>query len=333
MRKLRIPIGLGFALTFFLCVFILRTPAQAAAPTGLLVKDGQKVVFFGDDMTETGAKIAGGYVKLVESGLGTLGVKIVTIPAGHTGTSRELLARLDRDVLSQKPDWVVFSSGFSDAWNHGLALELYKKNVTSIVNQLQAAGAKVMILTPLPVEPFNNGANPGFAEEAVFLQQLAKEKNLPLADLNAAFMAELKAQPPGSGRDVLTIKGNQPNPTGYELIAKTVLQAWGASPAQLAQVEQVWLDTPGNATVTAFSVIGLHHTIVSLKEYADLKKVALARKMPVFDLINEVYLESILEALKARGDFNNTNQDVISNEVEPIFDRKIADLIKNAPAA
>ena len=134
---------------------------------------------------------------------------------------------------------------------------------------------------------------------------------------------------PAPAGDLLTIGINRPNPEGHELIAQTVLQAFGASPDQLAKAQAVWLDAPGGATVTSGCVFSIRHTTLSLKQYADLKKVALGRKQPVFDLINEVYLESCLEALKAHGDFSvHAYPDDISNEADPIFTQKIEALIK-----
>jgi len=73
------------------------------------------------------------------------------IPAGVGGnTSRDMLARLDKDVLSKKPDWMTLSCGVNDVWhgaNGGVPLDQYQQNITSIVDQATAAGIKVVILT------------------------------------------------------------------------------------------------------------------------------------------------------------------------------------------
>jgi lysophospholipase L1-like esterase len=327
MKKLRFRRAL-FLVSLFITLISLGNAQTTPAPAGLGVKDGQKVAFFGDEVTETGNNIAGGYVKLVISGLDSLGVKIVPTPAGHGGTTREMLARLDHDVLSAKPDWILFSSGFGDKWNNAIDLDTYKKNVTSLLDQMQAAGAKVMILTPPPLDPAENDFNPKLGEEVAFLLQLAKDRNLPLADINAAYFAYIKTQPPGTP-NLLESDINHPNPLGHELIAQTILQAWGASPDQMAKVENMWLDSPANATVTGSCFFCVRHTTLSLTQYAALKKVALARKMTLFDLENEVYMESVLQTLKAHGDFAvNGWPDNISNEADPIFTQKVMDLIK-----
>lgn len=60
-----------------------------------------------------------------------------------------MLARLEKDVLSKKPDGMTLSCGVNDVW-HGareVKLEDYKQNITAIVDRAQAAGVKVMIRT------------------------------------------------------------------------------------------------------------------------------------------------------------------------------------------
>jgi lysophospholipase L1-like esterase len=318
--------NLLFILTFSL-IPILGSAQSPAAPN-ILVKDGQKVVFFGDEMTQAGWDMTGGYVKLVVSGLDTLGIKIVPVPEGKGGTSREMLARLDSDVINAKPDWVLFSSGFSDVWNHAIELDAYKKNVTAILDRLQAAGIKVMLLTPAAFDPPDNDLNPKLAETSAFLVQIAKERNLPVADVDSALVNYVKAQPQGSGFPLITSDNIHPNATGSELIAQAILQAMGATPDQMAKVEPAWLDAPGNATVTGFCNFCVRHTTLGLAQYMKLKQVAAARKMSMFDLENAVYLDSILEALEAHGNFDNSNPDGLSNEADPYFTKKIEALIQ-----
>lgn len=299
-----------------------------AAPSNILVKNGQKVVFLGDEMTDAGWSVPGGWVKLVVSGLETLGIKIEPISDGKAGTTREMLARLDAEVIGVKPDWVLFSSGFSDAWRHAIDLDTYKKNAVTILDRLHAAGIKVVILTPTAVEPPENELNPELTEIAAFLVQTAKERNLPVANVDAAFLDYLKAQPPGSVSPLITTNNSRPNPAGHELIAQTVLQALGANADQMAKVEPVWLDAPGNATVSGYVNFSVRHTTLSLAQYEKLKQVAASRKMSLFDLENIVYLASIREALEAHGDLSKSNPDQLSNEADPIFTKKIEALIQ-----
>src|SRR5690349_17494201 len=102
----------------------LKLTMAAALLTGTLqageiaVKDGQKIAFLGDSITQGGTG-PDGYVTLTIRGLEANGVKATAIPAGISGhKSNDMLARLERDVLSKKPDWMTLSCGVNDVW-HG----------------------------------------------------------------------------------------------------------------------------------------------------------------------------------------------------------------------
>ena len=90
-------------------------------------------------------------------------MKIQIIPAGVSGnTSKDMLARLDKDVLSKKPQWMTLSCGVNDVWHgvNGVPLDQYKQNITSIVDQAQAAGIKVVILTATMIGEEDNAQQP-----------------------------------------------------------------------------------------------------------------------------------------------------------------------------
>ena len=92
--------------------------ATAVPEAELPIKDGQTIAFLGDSITQAGAGPQG-YVRLVISGLTANGVKTTAIPAGISGhKSNQMLERLERDVLSEKPDWMTLICGVNDVW-HG----------------------------------------------------------------------------------------------------------------------------------------------------------------------------------------------------------------------
>ena len=221
----------------------------------MLVKSGDKVAFLGDSITANGSVTPGGYVRLVEAGLAQQGIKIEVIPAGVSGnTSKDMLARLDRDVLAKKPVVMTLSCGVNDVWHGatGVALEPYKQNIRTIVDRAEAAGIKVVILTAtLITEDPAVANNQKLATYNDFLRELAKEKKLPLADLNADEQVELKrmaAEKPVKG-SVLTMDGVHPNALGDEMMATGILKTFGLSDEQLAQQRQAWLDLANAAQV------------------------------------------------------------------------------------
>lgn len=306
--------------------------AETPAAPGLLVKNGQKVVFMGDSITGMGWNAPGGYVHLVTSGLDALGVKIVPVPAGVGGnTSREMLARFSKDVLSVKPDWLLLSCGVNDVWGRQIDLDTFKKNITSIVDQAQAAGIKVMILTPTPIYEANvTEFSTHLVGYVAFMVQLAKERNLPLADMNAAWAAYIKDHLPAGGNHILTIDGVHPNPDGHLIFAWTILAAFGATPAQVAKADATWMAATNNASIIIWENLN-NDAHLTLRQYESIRKIAAERKTTPADLIDEVHLESLrdaLEAIQARGDFSKIHDHDVCREAAPIFQKKLEDLVK-----
>jgi lysophospholipase L1-like esterase len=170
-----------------------------------------------------------------------------------------MLARLEKDVLSKKPQWMTLSCGVNDVWHgpRGVPLDeamaangkydekvaargTYKKNITAIIDQAAAAGVRPVILTATVIkEDLGGELNQKVAPYNEFLRALAKEKNLPLADLNAMFQEEIKAanQP---GVNVLTGDGVHMNAAGNALMATGVLQAFGLNGEEMEKAKASW---------------------------------------------------------------------------------------------
>jgi lysophospholipase L1-like esterase len=205
----------------------------------LLVKDGQTVAFMGDSITDMGWHSPGGYIHLVVDGLATSGVKITPIPAGVGGNrSTEMLKRIDADVILKKPDWMLLSCGVNDVWSRSIDLDTFKSQITAIVDKVQAAGIKVMILTPTPIgEAAKQEFNDKLPAYVDFMKQLAKERHLPCADIHQAYLDYIATVHQPDNPNVVTIDGVHPNPDGHLLFAKTILAAFGATPEQITAAE------------------------------------------------------------------------------------------------
>lgn len=238
---------------------MLIVPARAE----IAVKSGEKIAFLGDSITAGGWGNPAGYVQLVVAGLAANGVEVTPIPAGIGGhKSNQMLDRLEKDVLSKKPNWMTLSCGVNDVWHgiHGVPLDdaqaakqtyqkrtptepdkgTYKKNITAIVERAQAAGVQPVILTATVIkEDLGTPENASLAPYNDFLRQLAREKKLRLADLNASFQTEIqKANAPG--RNVFTTDGVHMNTEGNKLMALGVLKALGCDDAQLKKAQAAW---------------------------------------------------------------------------------------------
>ena len=242
----------------FLTAAALSLPNFAAAE--IAVKSGDKIAFLGDSITAGGWGNPAGYVKLVIAGLEANGVKAEPIPAGISGhKSDQMLARLDKDVLSKKPQWMTLSCGVNDVWHgpRGVPLDdamaksgtyddkvasrgTYQKNITAIIDQATAAGVKPVMLTATVIqENLASKENGLLAPYNAFLRQLAKEKNIPMADLFAMFEERIKAENKPNVK-VLTSDGVHMNTEGNKLMAIGVLKAFGLNEAELGKAKASW---------------------------------------------------------------------------------------------
>ena len=227
-------------------------PAAAKPETNhapILVHDGDRIGFMGDSITALG-NAPKGYVQLVIAGLKAEGVQAAAIPAGHSGdTSGNMVYRTNPDVLHQGATWMTLSCGVNDVATpsdgSGRDLADFRSNVTRMVAKAQGWNVRVLLLTTTPRgEDLNNEYNQRLAAYNDFLRQFAKEKNLPLADVNAAFLAVLNSKPPEGavpGRRLLA-DGLHPNDAGQFLMATTVLQALGVPKADMPRVEKTLQD-------------------------------------------------------------------------------------------
>lgn len=243
-------------------------PARADCAAGLVVAKGDKIVFMGDSITEAGSADPNGYVNLVMRALNQQGLEVTHVGAGISGQkSNDMLARVDTDVLSHKPQWLLLSCGVNDVWHFklrlgkqtfvGVPLDEYKKNITAIIDKAQAAKINVMLLTATMIgEDPERELNKDLAPYNEFLREIAKQKNCLLADLNADMRKTLAEMPDVKGpasmfgerrykRDIqnkLTTDGCHMNNLGNIMMAKGVLKAFCLSDDKIAAAEKSWLE-------------------------------------------------------------------------------------------
>ncbi len=225
-------------------MFGLIENKTASAPSGVAVANGEKIAFLGDSITAAGRR-PGGYCQLVLAALKDQGIEATPVFAGIGGhKSNQMLARLEKDVLRHKPDWMTLSCGVNDVWHgaRGVDLPSYKKNITAIVDKAQAAGVKVMLLTSTMIrEDQANDLNQKLAPYNEFIRALAKEKKCLLADLNADMQAGLKKFPADAPKGKqLTSDGVHMNKAGNIMMARGVAKAFGLTDEQLDESAKKW---------------------------------------------------------------------------------------------
>lgn len=260
----------------------------SALPAQITVKNGDRIAFLGDSITQQGNG-SSGYLNLVMSALEANGIKAVKIPAGISGhKSNQMLARLDRDVIQKKPQIMTLSCGVNDVWHgkRGVSLEDYKKNITQIVDKAKGAGIKVYILTSTMItENPEHANNKKLAAYNDFLRTLAKEKSCTLVDVNADMqkrLADIKAKHPGIKGNLLTQNGIFMNPNGDIMMAEGILRAFGMTDEQLAKAQPAW-----NKMALPQQVY------MSLSEYKALSEKAFQAKQSVPDYLKNMVKKEV----------------------------------------
>ncbi len=250
-----------------LIIILIATMAIVASNVNaeIAVKSGETIAFMGDSITQAGNK-KGGYVSLVMSALKSQELEVQHIAAGKSGhKSTDMLARLEADVISKKPQWMTLSCGVNDVWHfklvlgdrtfEGVGIDDYKKNITAIIEKCQAANIKVVVLTSTMIgEDASKELNQMMIPYNDFLRQIAKEKGCLLADLNTDMQAQLKTIPDVPGKpntfgayfyggevqNKLTSDGCHMNSEGNKMMARGILRAFGMTAAQLVEAEKAW---------------------------------------------------------------------------------------------
>lgn len=184
------------------------------------------IVCIGDSITgvyyHTGGRRA--YPEMLEIALRKAypNADVKVINAGISGqTTREGLARLERDVLKHKPHLVTVMFGMNDMVR--VPFDEFKKNMVEIKDRCQKAGAEVLFCTQNNV--IETGSRPGkkLAEITQIIRDLAREHKLAVADCHAAYEAA-KAKSATDWRMLLSDEIH-PNMDGHKLMAETIAKA------------------------------------------------------------------------------------------------------------
>ncbi|MGZ0655054.1 SGNH/GDSL hydrolase family protein [Coraliomargarita sp. W4R72] len=293
------------------------------------IENGDRIAFLGDSITAAGWGNDGGYVKLVIDGLAKVGVATTPIPAGVSGhKSNDMLARLERDVLSKDVDWMTLSCGVNDVWHgdRGVNLEDYQKNITAIVDQATAKGIHVVIMTSTPIGEGSNPNNDKLVAYNDFLRAFAKKRGITLVDLSAIFYEILTPLNPTGSSRILTVDGVHMNPNGNVLMAQSILKAFGLKPAQIQSIEQEWLNQAGTAVMSSHKFDPRARLTMTLGQYRTLCAAAEQSNSSVFDMFQSIWYRSVAEVVESHSSDLVLAPELIKSETNQLFAQKIEEL-------
>ena len=214
----------------------------------MLIKNGERIVFTGDSITDFDRKrpvgeglwegVGTGYVRLVHTLVNALSPREV-IRISNTGVGGnnilDLEARWQQDVLDLNPDWVSVMIGVNDVWRRfdepdifegHIPAKTYEETYRRLIERTLPRVKGMILMTPFFLEP--NREDPmrkGVDELGAVTQKLAEEYGLVFVDVQAVFDGYLRYRHPS----YLAWDRVHPNQVGAFLIARAFLDAVGFS--------------------------------------------------------------------------------------------------------
>ena len=228
-------------------VLLLGLLALQASAQGFFFRDGDDpIVFLGDSITEQHM-----YTTYVETYILTRFPewKVRFRNVGWGGDTAWLARRgdfaggLQRDILTLKPAAITIDFGMNDARGGDGTLPLYVEHQTKLVEALQAAGARVALLTPSPEERFEPDQPAGSAYNHMLwkyseaLRQVAEQPGVLWVDQYTPFVQVIEDGRRAGLPDFRLIPDAvHPNWAGHLVMAHAILRGFGA-PSLVSSVE------------------------------------------------------------------------------------------------
>ncbi|PAW68461.1 MAG: hypothetical protein B9S34_02380 [Opitutia bacterium Tous-C1TDCM] len=200
----------------------------AQPPDGSAVR----IVMLGDSITRgarPGVTPQTTFSARTQAALRAAGVRAAVHNVGIGSERTDLaLARLERDVISQRPALVAVMYGANDSWvdtgqtASRLGEDAFGANLREIVRRLRAAGSQVVLMTGPKIGEKNRrnglGEDPNLrlARYMTVTRQVAQETGTPLVDHFAGWD---EAQRGGRVLQEWTTDGMHPNPAGHAEMA------------------------------------------------------------------------------------------------------------------
>ena len=157
----------------------------------------QRVVFFGDSITEAGVK-PGGYITVLDQQLKQRGGNEYELIGAGIGGNKvyDLYLRLEDDVLSKNPDVVFIFVGVNDVWHKrtygtGTDADKFEKFYTAIIKKLREKNITAVLCTPAAIGEkidYSNELDGDLNKYSAIIRSLAKNNNLPIVDLRNTFL-------------------------------------------------------------------------------------------------------------------------------------------------
>jgi lysophospholipase L1-like esterase len=297
-----------------LCMSVSAFSAETAP--GLVLKQGDRMVFLGDSITQQ--QIYTRYV-MDYFALRYPDLKVTFRNAGWGGDRAPGgLARLERDVLSLKPNVVSICFGMNDAQYQKFdqaVYDTYIKAMTDLVATLKKAGVRVVLLTPGCVDPRDKewlkGYNDTLGKFADGLMKLGHDEHLTVFNLHRLMLDVQDSAKAENPAFTMIPDGVHPSPPGHALMAFGLLSTLGC----MGGASSVQIDAAKKTAATdrckvdklkvSDDAISFKRTDDALPTYLDADVASIVKYAPYLSTMN-MYMFSVT-GLKP-GNWNLTVQ-------------------------
>jgi len=231
---------------------LVTTVALQARADSFALKDGDRVVFYGDSITDQRL-----YTTFVETYVVTRFPKL-DVTFVHSGWGGDRVTgggggpidlRLRRDVFAYKPTVMTIMLGMNDGSYRAFdekIFDTYAKGYQHILDSVkkELPGIRITLIQPSPFDDvtqpprFDGGYNAVLVRYSQFLKELAEREKSGVADLNSPVVAALekaKATDAEESKKIIPDRVH-PGPGGHLLMAAELLKSWQA-PARVSAVE------------------------------------------------------------------------------------------------
>lgn len=187
-------------------------------------KNHVKIAFLGDSITFLGWHEPSGYIRQFVSKAKLYGIEISVIPAGIPGnTTLDMINRMKRDVIEQKPEIVFIMGGINNVIRNPWDKETFQKNMEDMVNLSIKNNIKPILLTiTVDSENLNYSKNDVVDEYNRYLLTLAKQKKIQIIDVNTPLKKEIRKQK--GAFNIVTDDGIHLNKKGNTIVADKIVR-------------------------------------------------------------------------------------------------------------
>lgn len=233
-------------------ILLLTLASAALAQNGFYLKPGDRVVFYGDSITDQRL-----YTTFVETYIVT---RFPNMPVTfvHSGWGGDRVTgggggpidqRIERDINPYRPTVVTVMLGMNDGGYRAFdphLFEIYSGGYQHLVDKIKKdnPGVRLTLIEPSPYDDvtraptFEGGYNATLVRYSEFVKQLAEKEGALAADLNTPVVQNLeraKEIDPALAAKLIPDRVH-PGPAGHMLMAEALLKAW-AGPSVVSDVE------------------------------------------------------------------------------------------------